>query len=476
MLTHIPRPGFLRLIRFRPFDEATPSGRANERHRRVALSAGAAALSKVLGLLATLLSIPLALSYLGAERFGIWSTLSSVVIALQFADLGIGNGLINAVSEAHGRGDRAAIRRYLSSGLMALAAIALGVLLAAPLLATQLPWADWLKLSEPLAKAEIATSVGVTLACIALGIPLGLVQRVQIGLQMGFVASLWQCVSNVVSLVAIWLAAHFQLGLPWLVLGLLGAPLLTALLNAIIFFRRESRDLRPSLRCVSIPEIKNLLSTGGEFLILQIAVSVVYHSDSIIIASVLGTSMVAAYAVPERLFSIVAVLLTTAMSPLWPAYREAISRGDVAWATKTLKRSLIIAFGVSISASLLLVLSGNWLLQHWVGGAVTVGLPLLLALGLWKILEGVGMAVSLFLNGAGVIRFQVMTACAMLVVAIPLKPWLVSRWGIVGAPLGTAAIYALVTLIPLAFVIRRVIREIKSRQPQLGATVATAST
>ena len=92
----------LRYLSLRPFDESTAEGRAQERHRRLALSALAAALAKLLSVLTTLVSIPLALAYLGDERFGVWATLSALVLTLQFADLGLGNGVVNTVSSAHG--------------------------------------------------------------------------------------------------------------------------------------------------------------------------------------------------------------------------------------------------------------------------------------------------------------------------------------------------------------------------------------
>jgi O-antigen/teichoic acid export membrane protein len=462
--------GLARLLRWRPLDLSTEGGRASERHRRVALSVAASALSKVIGLLVTLVSIPLTLSYLGAERFGVWSTLSSLIITLQFIDLGIGNGLVNAVSEAHGRGDRAAIRRYFSSAVLALTGVAVLVLMLAPVLVTQVPWADLMKLSEPLARQEVSASVAAFLCCIALGIPLALVQRVQVGLQQGFVASLWQCVSNLVSLVAIWLATRLELGLPWLVVALLGAPLLTALLNAMSFLAGASRDLRPGLRYVTRPAVKELLSTGVAFLVLQIAVAGVLYSDTFIIAYKLGAAMVAEYAVPERLFSIVSVLLATAMGPLWPAYREAIVRGDLPWVTRTLRRSLALAVGLSFLASLFLVLAGPWLMMHWVGAAVPANGPLLMMLGLWKILESAGLALAMFLNGAGVLRLQVVTATMMLVATLMVKPWMVGEHGIVGAPMTTAIIYFAITLVPLAFVIRRILRDIRAAQPAAAAS------
>ena len=458
----------LRWLSFKPFDERTPEGRSNERHRRIALSAASSALSKVLGMVAALVSIPLALGYLGDERFGIWSTLSSLMVALQFADLGIGNGIINRVAEAHGRGDRAAIRGYLSSGLLALLAIAAVLGLLLPVVVLLVPWAQVFRLSDAVAVDEVRPAVAAFMACIALAIPLGVVQRVQIGLQRGFVANLWQCASNVLSLLAIWAATHLQLGLPWLVLALLAAPLLTALGNGLLFFSVVERDLRPGLASVAAPAIRKLLSTGGAFLVLQVAIAVLIHSDSIIIASALGAAEVAAYAVPEKLFSIVSLLLATVLIPLWPAYGEAIARHDMAWVTRTLRRSLSMAVGLSVLASSLLVAAGPFLIDLWVGGAVQPSMPLLLVLAVWKVLESAGLALAMFLNGAGLIRLQVYSACLMAAAALVAKPWLVREIGIVGAPLATAVIYLMLTLLPFSLMLPGLVRKLRQQPTPQG--------
>lgn len=448
----------LHWLRLAPFDQSTAEGRSAERHRRIALSAAAAAASKVLGLVAALLSIPLALAYLGPERFGIWSTLSSLVATLQFADLGVGNGLINTVSDAHGRGDRAAVRRYLSSAMLALGSLALVLLLLSPALVLMPPWASLFKLQDALAMQEVDAAVGVFVVCIALAIPLGLVQRLQIGLQRGFVSSLWQCGANVLSLLAIWLATRLELGLPWLVLALLGAPLLTALVNGLVFFGTTERDLMPRRAQVSGAAVRQLLSTGSGFLVLQISAAVVLYSDSIVIAAVLGAAQVAEFALPDKLFSIVTVLLATALGPLWPAYGEAIARGDMAWARRTLVRSMLFAAALATLASGALVLLGPWLIHVWVGGRISVEPALLWMMGAWKVIECTGLALSFFLNGAGLLRLQVISASLMVVAVVVVKPIMVQSHGLVGAPMATAAIYLVLSLVPFLLLMPRLVR------------------
>src|SRR5574341_1512330 len=83
-----------RIVRLAPFDTTTVEGRSQERYRRLVLTALAQAGSRGLLALTLLAAVPLTLGYLGQERYGLWATISSFLVLLQFADLGIGNGLL----------------------------------------------------------------------------------------------------------------------------------------------------------------------------------------------------------------------------------------------------------------------------------------------------------------------------------------------------------------------------------------------
>src|SRR5688572_30139039 len=135
------QPIFL-LLRLRPFDVSTPEGRARERHRLVVLATVASALAKFLSIATALISVPLTLHYLGAERYGMWMTISAVVAMLSFADFGIGNGLMNAVATAYGKDRHDTIREHVSSAFAILTAIAVALVALLAILYGLVPWAD----------------------------------------------------------------------------------------------------------------------------------------------------------------------------------------------------------------------------------------------------------------------------------------------------------------------------------------------
>ena len=83
----------LSVLKFKPSDTSTDKGDSNERYRRVVLTAGSSFGSKAVTMLIGLISVPFTVHYLGAERYGLWMTISSTIAFLTFADLGFRNGL-----------------------------------------------------------------------------------------------------------------------------------------------------------------------------------------------------------------------------------------------------------------------------------------------------------------------------------------------------------------------------------------------
>lgn len=110
----------LSVVRLRAFDTSTERGRSHERYRRAGFTSVVAFSAKAVGVATVLVTVPLTFNYLGAQSYGLWLTLSSVTFLLGFTDLGIGNGVPNAISEAHGRDDRRLAREAVSSGFFML--------------------------------------------------------------------------------------------------------------------------------------------------------------------------------------------------------------------------------------------------------------------------------------------------------------------------------------------------------------------
>ena len=446
------------LLRLTPFDISSAAGRSKERYRRIALSAAAMVASKAVSLVGTVITVPLTLHYLGTERYGLWMTISSFIAMLSFADLGMGCGLMNAISQADGKDDREAARNYVSSALAVLCVLAVCLAGCFALVHSWIPWARVFNISSPVALAETGVAVAVLFGCFAISMPLGVVQRVQMGYQESFSMSLWTGVGSVFALGGVLLAVHMRAGLPWLVLATSAAPILAGVINGVVLFGYQKPWLRPNHQCVSLKSAMTILKIGLLFFILQIVVALAYSSDNIVAAHVLGPEAVTQYAVPLRLFAVVPMLLGMVIAPLWPAYGEAIARQDTDWVATALRRSLVLVLAISAPVSLFFVVFGGRAIHFWVGPAIHPSLLLLVGMAFFTVLTMTANVGSTLLNGANVIRFQVVTALLVGITALGAKI-LLARWiGLPGIIWGTTLALFVFMAVPNAVFIPRLLR------------------
>ena len=431
--------------------------------RRVTLSAGASALAKLITIATSLISVPLTLHYLGPERYGIWMVISSFTVMLSFADMGLGNGILNAVARAHGLGDRAAIRGVVSSGYAMLTGIAMLLLAIFAIIYPHVSWYKVFNAVTPEGRAAAGPAVGVFIGCFALSIPGSVVQKVQFGLQQSFMNSMWQALGSLFGLIAVLIAIHFHGSLAILVGALVGAPLIAMALNAASFFLNEGRDLRPAPSLVSRPVMTATIRTGGMFFLLQLIGAVAFGADAMIIAQIAGASTVMQYAVPERMFAIISMVVAMALAPLWPAYGEAIARGDREWVDRTLRRSLVISALASGAMAIVLLLCGPTLIRLWVGHSIHPTWLLLLGLGVWRVVEACGNAIAFYMNGANMMRSQAAIGVVSAAAKVALKIVLVHAWGPAGIPWGGTIAFVVMAGPPYFILIRRQLRSLSDR-------------
>jgi len=395
----------LSVIRTEPFDVATAEGRSKERYRRIVLTSFAAIAARGVGVLTALISVPLTLHYLGNERYGMWMTISSVIAMLGFADLGMGNGLINAVSEAHGKNDTGSAKVYISSAFFLLSGVALCLLLVFAAIYGVVPWERVYNLTLPLAIQEAGPATAVVMCSFIINMPLGIVQRVQMGYQEGFRTNIWTGAGSIIGLIGVLAAIYLEAGLPWLALAMSGGPVLAVLCSWYDFFYRTYRWLLPSRAMFDWAAGRKVAGIGAIFLVLQLFTMLGNTSDNIVIAQVLGVSAVAGYAVMQKLFSIT-LIAQYFLTPLWPAFGEAVAREDHEWARRTLNRTITVSLMLGLATTLPLLFMGKWFIAIWVGKDMVPSTLLLTGFIAWSLLNCYVGSVSTFLNSGALVGRQ----------------------------------------------------------------------
>lgn len=452
----------LRYLRLRPFDVTTVQGRADERYRRAALTSAANALARGIKLATALISIPLTINYLGSERYGIWLTVSSLVSFIVFADLGIGNGLMNPLSHAFGQNDRKAMKVLVSSASFLLlgstAALAAIFALVYPLV----PWVSLYNVETELARSEVGLATIAFFGCWLANLCLGVIIRVNLSFQQGFANYLWQALGSLLGLGGLLCAIHVEAGLHWLILSMAGGPVVATFLNGITLFGIGHRWVMPSIRFFDLKRARALLKLGLWFVLLELTLQLLMNSGNVVIAQILGSDQVAQHAVPGRLFFVIAMAAQMIVFPLWPAYTESLSRGDLKWVRRTLVGSLRLSILIAVVPATALVAFGKPIIHAWVGDTVQPTTSLLLGYGIWTVLHGIRAATSMFFNGVHYIRFQAIMNLFEGFGVLVLEIVFVREWGFVGAVWGMVIAEIIFRTIPAFVAIPKILRRLSS--------------
>jgi O-antigen/teichoic acid export membrane protein len=396
------------------------------------LTVASTVLNKGLATIALVISVPLTVTYLGAERYGVWLALSSLIAVIAHVDLGLSSGLVNAISEADGMNDRSAETRSVASVFLMLSALA--CLLSVVLFSIYhwLPLAQLVQVTSPAAASEVGPSLCALAICFFLSMPLAVGQRIQIGHQEGYKASLWQSAGGVLSLLTLLAFIRAKVSLPWLVLANSAPPLLTSAANCAHQFYFARPWLLPRFHNFHWPTAKHIVQTGLLFCVAGLATILTTQIPYVMVTRTLGAKAVAHYGVAQKLWSVLPMLVSMATVPLWPAYREALASGDLNWIARTFKMTLTATLVTSFSGALLLLVSYRSLISAWVNRGLVPDTATALALSVFAVATSLKWSTWMCLNGYNRLRGQATYPFPIIMAASITAAFTWHRYGIGG--------------------------------------------
>lgn len=414
----------------------------------------ASLLARILGIVVSLVNVPVAIRYLGNEGYGLLIVIISVVGWIQFSNLGMGLGLQNTLTEQTALGNKQAQRELVSTTFFAL--VAIGLVLTLLTLAL-FPHVKWLALFPPSTDrfaAEIPRTVALTLGCFILSFAWGFIQPIYAARQELHLYYFQGLLANVASLIALLVAVKLDAGLLGVAAANIGVTALFATAFALwTVFGRGILEIRPSWGCIRRSAGRAVLRTGLGFLALQICVIGILQCDTFLIAQFLSAEQVTPYSVGQRVFGNIVALVGVMINPLWPAFGHAKAVGDVDWIRRAYRRITTYFLVSYLAALLVMALFGHYLLSLWVGAASAPSTLLICAIGVTYLLMQWTNNHSIFLNALGIVRKQVVIFVVHSCLALALNLFFIRKFGPIGLCLGGSLAYLMVSgwLLPRIF-------------------------
>jgi O-antigen/teichoic acid export membrane protein len=435
----------------------------SDRYKKVLLTGATTGFVKFFIGIINLITVPLTLNYLGSERYGLWMSISSVISLMSFSDLGLGNGLLNEIASAKGRNSLKDAQVAVASTFFILIGLAAVLFVIFIFVYQDIQWYNLLNVKSEKAISETSSTVLMLFSIFLINIPLGIIQRIHEGYQEGYIFQFWLILGSVLSLIALLVCVHFQAGLPYLVLAYSIGQIVSTFLNSLQLFIFYRPELKPKFDNFSSLVAKKLIKNGLVFLSLTVFALIANTTDNLIIANVNGIEFVAGYEIVRKLFYF-SMITAFFITPLWPAFGEAIAVGDVDWIIKTRNTALKISLISGLIITTPLFIFGKKIIALWIDQSYVPSWSLLFGFFVYITINNYIGVMSTMLNSSKYANKQILPLFVTCILSVLFKFLLAKEYGVSGVIWGTILSWSIGFAIPAFLISNNIIKELSQQK------------
>jgi O-antigen/teichoic acid export membrane protein len=217
------------------------------------------------------------------------------------------------------------------------------------------------------------------------------------------------------------------------------SPVIVLSISSIYFYLKDYKQFVPSIKMVNFKYSKGLMNLGTKFLIIQLAVIILFTTDNMIITRLFSPADVTVYNVAHKYFNIVLMSFSIIVAPFWSSITDAYHKQDFKWirnSVSKLQKLWLIFFTITV----IMLVSSNWVYSVWLRGKdIQVPFALSFAWALYVLMQTYNSIFVNFINGVGKVKLQVYTAIFSITMNIPLSVFFAKtlNLGVKGVIMGT---------------------------------------
>lgn len=403
---------------------------------------------KIVGLLTSLVIVPITINYLNNEVYGIWMTITSILYWITTFDIGLGNGMRNYLAEALATNDTKLGKKYISTTMLLLSLIALSmaIVLLYPLITINF---NSFFNTNAIAGNELRMAVVIAVGFTLMNFVLKNIGMIFVAMQKYAINDLLSISGNVIALILIYILTKVTTGnLVLVVLAYTMTSCVAFLLAAIPLFWKHP-ELKPSLRFFEKSLGKKIVGKGFGFFVIQISSClVIFGATNFFITQSCGPAAVTTYNIAYKFFNLLVIAYTIILAPMWNAYTDAYVKGDMQWIKATFNKALKF-WVLSICGGLGMLLICNLFYKLWIGNMVNVPLSVSASTLIYVCFFNLNNCATYLINGLNKIFVQIIISLAVTTLYIITVLAFGRKLGVEGIVLSMAASYAVMSVVHL---------------------------
>ena len=388
----------------------------------------------------SLVLLPLSLNFVSVEQYGIWLTISSILMWSSNFDLGLGAGLKNSLGKALANENKEEAKQLISTAYLIMLLIMGTLSLIYFLVSDNINWVDIFNLNKQYADL-IYKTINIVAYFFLLRFVFQLVNVVMDSMQQLYLAKINNALSQFSILITILLLSYFTEG-NLFTLGVIFSiiPIIIFLISSIWLYSKYSY-LAPSLTHVRLHLVKDLYNIGFKFFFIQISMIFLFQTTNVIIIRYFGPDEVVQYSVAYNLFSMMTIAFSTISAPYWSAYINAWTLKDIEWIKKTNRTLIKIWLSIVIFSSVILVFSDQ-IYFFWLGRDLHIPFNLSLTIFIYMCVFSFSGIYNMFINGVGKLKLQIISLGISTVLYFPILLLFITvlDWGLISFPLALLVI------------------------------------
>jgi len=367
----------------------------------------------------SLLLIPVTLTMLNSEKYGIWITLYSIVHWFNMMDIGLGNGFRNKFAEAVALGENERARKYIETIYGSTFIIAIFLFSVYTIAHPFLNWYKILNITGPFDE-NISIIVWIVFGLFSIQLVLKNIKTILLALQKTALSNAIGFIGNLITLVAIIILGKYHLAnLRTISMVFMLSPIIVSAIATFVLFEKKLKNFIPHNLKIKREFFGSMINLGIKFFFIQVTTIVMFTSANFIITQLFGPKEVTPYDITYRLFASTISIFSIIITPFWSAFTEAITKHDFSWIKRALKKLKTIWMFFTLGILGLLFLSPI-IFHYWIGDKVKISFILSVMFALYvALLSWTGMFAQ-FLNGVGKIKVQLYIAIFQCISNIPL--------------------------------------------------------